>query len=75
MDEMQQCAHKIGKATVETRAYVRARSENKGLSLDKHIKQVEKEMTDEMKSKKGEILKFPILECLKVENIVPQPLI
>ena len=65
MDEMQQCAQKIGKATVETRAYVRALSENKGLNLDKHIKQVEKEMTDEIKSKKGEILQFPILGILK----------
>ena len=53
MEKIDKCATNIGKTTVETRAYLRALSENKGLDLGKHVAQIEQEMDKDDKSEKG----------------------
>ena len=58
MENIDKCAKNIGQTTIETRAYLRALSESKGLNIAKHVQQVEKEIAEGNKSQEGN---FPIL--------------
>ena len=56
MENIEKCTSNIGQTTIETRAYLHALSESKGLNLAKHVAQVEREMDKNMKSQKGYFL-------------------
>ena len=44
MKDIRDSSKKFGKASIETTAYLRALGEAKGLNVDKHCDQVEKEL-------------------------------
>ena len=50
MENIEKSAKNICKTTLETRAYLCALSESKGLNLAKHMDQVEREMEEADKS-------------------------
>ena len=47
LKEISNCSKKIAKSGIETTAYLRALGEAKGLNVDKHHHQVEKELNQD----------------------------